>query len=79
MSDTDVDQVAGLFEKMGAPAPQARIMAAQLLKRAGQVSAEQGITRVEALGRLLHEITRGRQGLPPSNSSPCEASGSGGE
>lgn len=67
MSDSDVDQVAGLFTQMGASPDSARVMAAQLLKRAGQIASEQGITTVEALDPLLREAIRGRQGLPPSD------------
>lgn len=37
-------------------------MAAQLLKRAEQISAERGITREAALGQLLEILVQGRQG-----------------
>lgn len=46
-------------------------MAAQLLKRAGQVAVERGITRETALAQLLEILVQGRQGsVPPSFQPP---------
>jgi len=61
-----VDQVATIFERLGAEPQQAKTMAKQLLKRAEQLSAEQDVTPVEALQELLQKAVQGRQGFSPS-------------
>ena len=55
-------QVATLFERMGAEAEQARVMAGQLLKRSKQISLERGITEIEALEGLLKQVIEAREG-----------------
>ena len=45
-------------------------MAAQLLKRSEQISAERGITREAALAQLLEILVQGRQGVVPSAFQP---------
>lgn len=59
---TEHEQLVALCEKMGAAAPQAEIMARQLAKRADQLSAERGITRIEAMAHLLQVLVKGRNG-----------------
>lgn len=54
--------VAALFEQLGASEERARIMASQLLKRAGQIAEEEGISSVEATERLLRKVFEARQG-----------------
>lgn len=59
------EQLVALCAKMGAAHAQAEIMATQLAKRADQLAAERGITRVEAMGRLLQLVVKGRSGEAP--------------
>ena len=50
-------------------------MAAQLLKRADQLSAERSITREAAVAQLLEILVQGRQGVvPPSFKPPAPPS-----
>lgn len=64
---SDLERVTQLCEKLGAPPAQAATMAAQLLKRAEQISAERGITREAAMAQLLQILVEGRQGnVPPA-------------
>ncbi|MEO6569575.1 MAG: hypothetical protein ABIO94_12490, partial [Opitutaceae bacterium] len=51
---------------MGAARPQAAILAAQLLKRAGQLAIERGISREAALANLVKVVIQGRSGETPS-------------
>lgn len=65
MSDLDPQELAGvtqLFVNLGAPAGQAEVMAAQLLKRAGQISEERQISKVEATETLLKQVIQARNG-----------------
>lgn len=50
------------FAGMGAPPAQAAVMAAQLLKRAGQLARERGTSEEAALAELLEKIAAGRRG-----------------
>ena len=59
---TELEQVTDLLMKFGAEEAQARVMAAQLLKRADQVSEEKGVSKVEALSGLLELVKAGRSG-----------------
>ena len=59
------EQLTQLCEKMGAPKEQAEIMARQLAKRADQLSATRGISRVEAMAQLLQVVVKGRSGEGP--------------
>jgi hypothetical protein len=68
---TELEQLTELCERLGAPKAQAATMAAQLLKRAGQIAAERGGTREAALQRLLDLVVQGREGkVPPEFQSP---------
>lgn len=55
-------QVSRVFEGLGAPPAQALVMARQLIRRAGQLSAQENIPFLQSLERLLHLATRGAQG-----------------
>lgn len=57
-----LEQVSSLFIRLGAEAPQAQVMARQLLKRARQIAVEQNITELEALENLLKQVVEARQG-----------------
>jgi hypothetical protein len=59
------DQLVALCRKMGAAPAQADAMAAQLAKRADQLAAERGITRVDAMAHLLQLVVKGRSGEAP--------------
>ena len=68
---TELEQLTQLCVRLGAPAAQAATMAAQLLKRAGQLAVERGITREAALQGLIEVLVKGRAGeVPPPFSSP---------
>lgn len=70
---SDVEKIATLCERLGAPPEQAVTMARQLLKRADQLAAERGITRETALAQLLQILVEGRQGnVPPGFQSPSK-------
>ncbi len=58
----EVDQVAVILQQMGAGEDQSRVMAAQLIKRAAQVSEERNIEKVTALAELLELVRSGREG-----------------
>lgn len=63
---SELDQLTQLCERLGAAPAQARVMAAQLLKRAEQLAIERGTTREAALDRLLRLVVQGRAGeVPP--------------
>jgi len=67
---TELEQLTALCGRLGAPAAQAATMAAQLLKRAGQLALERGITREVALQGLIEVLVKGRAGeVPPAFSS----------
>ncbi|NCG08814.1 MAG: hypothetical protein GWO81_04520 [Verrucomicrobia bacterium] len=63
--EEDLETVARLFLGMGAEQSQAEVMAKQLLKRAAQLSAERGISKVEAAAILLKQVAEAREGLAP--------------
>ena len=72
---SDLEKVTQLCAKLGASPPQAATMAAQLLKRAEQISAERKITREVALAQLLQILIEGRQGnVPPAFQPPAPPS-----
>lgn len=58
----ELQQVAAVLRQMGAGEAQAKIMAAQLLKRAKQIAQERGIEKVAALAELLQLVRSGRAG-----------------
>jgi len=64
------EQLSAAFERLGAPPAPAATMAAQLLKRAEQLARERGLTRAEALARLLELVVKGRAGEVPGDFAP---------
>ena len=60
--DSEEKRLTAAFAAMGAQPRQAETMAKQTLKRARQLSAERGISEVEALDYLLRMIAAGRAG-----------------
>ena len=63
LSDMDeTSQLAKVFENLGAPGGKARTMARQLLRRAEQIAAEQKISKVESLDRLIRLCVKGFHG-----------------
>jgi hypothetical protein len=67
---TEHEQLSLLCTRLGATPEQASIMATQLLKRAGQLAAERGITREAALKGLLDVVVKGRAGEVPEAFAP---------
>ena len=67
---SDLDKITQLCVRLGAGPDQAATMAAQLLKRSEQISAERGITREAALAQLLEILVQGRQGVVPPAFQP---------
>ena len=67
---TEHEQLAQLCERLGASPAQAATMAAQLLKRADQLSAQRGIPREAALKELLEILVKGRAGEVPARFAP---------
>lgn len=63
---TELEQCTRLCERLGAPSAQAETMAAQLLKRAGQLALERGLSREEALRGLFEIVVKGRAGEVPA-------------
>ena len=64
---TEAEQLSQLCARLGAPPAQAATMAAQLLKRAGQLAAARGTTREAELTRLLDIVVKGRAGDVPAD------------
>ena len=65
MSDLDpqeLDGITQLFVNLGAQSDQAKVMAAQLLKRAVQIAEERQISKVEATETLLKQVIQARNG-----------------
>jgi hypothetical protein len=54
-----LDELAALLVSLGCPAAKSREMAAQLDKRARQLSSEKGKTYEEALAHLLNLMKQG--------------------
>ena len=67
---TELEQLSEVCVRLGAPAAQAQTMAAQLLKRAGQLAAERGTTRETELARLVQLVVQGRSGTVPAEFAP---------
>jgi galactokinase len=59
---TELEQLTELCMRLGAAPTQAVVMATQLQKRADQMAAERGVTRVAAMHYLLEAVVKGRQG-----------------
>jgi len=65
MGDLDpqeLDGITQLFVNLGAQPDQAKVMAAQLLKRAVQIAEERQISKVEATETLLKQVIQARNG-----------------
>lgn len=58
----EVVEIARIFVNLGAPETQAKVMAAQFLKRAEQIAEERGFSKVEATENLLKQVIEARQG-----------------
>ena len=71
---TELEQLAALCERLGAPRAQANTMAAQLMKRAGQIAAERRMTREAALKSLIEVMVKGRSGEVPPQFKPLSPS-----
>ena len=67
---TELEQLTQLCGRLGAPTGQAATMAAQLLKRAGQLAVERGTTREVELAKLLEIVVKGRAGEVPASFAP---------
>jgi 5,10-methenyltetrahydromethanopterin hydrogenase len=59
--EAHVGRVTELFVSLGASVEQAETMARQLLKRAGQLAHEQGISKLEATEALLKKVVEARR------------------
>jgi hypothetical protein len=67
----ELDRLTQLCRRLGAPTEaQAETMARQLQKRADQLAAERGITRVAAMEHLLTVMVHGRRGETPPGFAP---------
>jgi len=60
--ERQVDDLAKALESFGAGPGQSLVMARQLLKRAEQIAAREGIAEAAALARLLEVVRAGRAG-----------------
>jgi hypothetical protein len=60
--ETTIAQLALAFQRLGAAPDQARVMAAQLLKRARQLAQERNSREEETLAELLAKVAAGRSG-----------------
>ena len=67
---TELGQLTQVCARLGAPQAQAQTMAAQLLKRAGQLAAERGTTREAELARLMEIVVAGRAGTVSDKFTP---------
>ena len=73
MNDQETENVAKIFINLGAEHESALRMSKQLLKRAEQRSAEQKISKTEALNELLKVAVYGAQGmLKPGDEAKSE-------
>ncbi len=61
-SEREVGMLTRVCLNLGASEAQARVMALQLLKRAGQLAGERGTSREVELRRLLELVVAGREG-----------------
>jgi galactokinase len=66
----ELEQLTQLCRRLGAEPGPAAAMAAQLQKRAGQLSNERGITREVAMQYLLEVLVKGRHGEISADSLP---------
>lgn len=71
--ENETEQVAKIFENLGAEKQLAIQMAKQMIKRAEQREMEQDISKTEALHELLEVAVYGAQGrLKPSDEANFE-------
>jgi phage-related minor tail protein len=66
----ELGQLTEACVRLGASQAQAETMAAQLLKRAGQIAQARGVTREVALEYLLRLVVQGRAGEAPLKTHP---------
>lgn len=67
----ELARLTALCRNLGATTDaQAETMARQLQKRADQLAAERGITRVAAMEHLLNLVIHGRRGETPPEFTP---------
>lgn len=66
----ELESLSQVWVRLGAPPAQARIMAGQVLKRAGQLAIERGTAREAELARLVDLVVQGRAGTVPANFIP---------
>ena len=64
MNPEEIDQIAGIFQNLGAKEKQATTMATQLIKRADQLAKKRNSSRVSELQTLLTTAIYGAQGNP---------------
>jgi len=73
MSDEDIQQVAGIFQNLGAEEENALTMSRQLIKRAEQLAEERNTTKITELQDLLETAICGAQGaLKPDKKADSE-------
>ena len=60
----ELEMLKRVCTNLGAPEGQAKTMASQLLKRAGQLATERGSSREDELNYLLELVIAGREGKP---------------
>ena len=73
MSDEEIQQVAGIFQNLGAEKEKALTMSRQLIKRAEQLAEERNTTKITELQDLLETAICGAQGaLKPDKKADSE-------
>ena len=73
MNPEEIDQIAGIFQNLGAKEKQATTMATQLIKWADQLAKKRNSSRVSELQTLLTTAIYGAQGnLKPSKKEDSE-------
>lgn len=61
----EIEQLSKVFVNLGSDESQAKTMATQVVKRAGQLAKQRGKGRVEALQYLMNLVVSGRSGVYP--------------
>ena len=73
MSDEEIEQVAGIFQNLGAEKEKAVTMAKQLIRRAEQMAEEKQTSKIIELQALLETAICGAQGaLKPDKNAVSE-------
>ena len=70
METGEKEQLAKVFERLGAPREQALRMASQLMRRAEQLAAESNLSKVESVERLMGLCMEGFHGRIDPDFSP---------